>query len=330
MDTTQLPTLSIKDGNLVFETGKDKTIAFQSTNGGTINVNDANLGNLVNDAKATSSRLESLTSTHITAIQDKITKLEQLLVSLSDSINGTQVIQESVKSVKEKIDGILGTGANALTPFRVRLALRRITRMQNDLNALKFSVSKNECKSNPCKNGGTCVDGYKTFYCRCTNGWRGDTCETDVDECSEFAGTGYGCQNGATCVNTPGSYSCQCKADWKGVHCAERHDDCTGASNRELCDHGTCVNVPRTKAGEAKYRCQCEQGWTNTGSNGDGPCSKDINECDQGPCSTNPFVPCYNLPGTFSCGSCPPGYTGSGFFCRDINECLVNNGGCSP
>lgn len=29
------------------------------------------------------------------------------------------------------------------------------------------------------------------------------------------------------------------------------------------------------------------------------------------------------------CGPCSPGYEGNGIFCRDINECEVNNGGCS-
>ncbi|XP_016870284.1 epidermal growth factor-like protein 7 isoform X2 [Homo sapiens] len=57
----------------------------------------------------------------------------------------------------------------------------------------------------PCRNGGSCVQPGR---CRCPAGWRGDTCQSDVDECSARRG---GCPQ--RCVNTAGSYWCQC---WEG------------------------------------------------------------------------------------------------------------------
>ncbi|XP_069871178.1 epidermal growth factor-like protein 7 isoform X2 [Dipodomys merriami] len=57
----------------------------------------------------------------------------------------------------------------------------------------------------PCRNGGHCAQPGR---CRCPAGWKGDTCQTDVDECSTG---GAGCPQ--RCVNTAGSYSCQC---WEG------------------------------------------------------------------------------------------------------------------
>lgn len=35
----------------------------------------------------------------------------------------------------------------------------------------------NECLSNPCLNGGTCVDGVNTFSCECTSSWTGSHCQ---------------------------------------------------------------------------------------------------------------------------------------------------------
>ena len=57
----------------------------------------------------------------------------------------------------------------------------------------------------------------------------------------------------------------------------------------------------------------------------------------------DPAVNCVNLPGSVACSSCPPGlyctvtavlyctagYTGTGFYCTDLDECQTNNGGCS-
>ncbi len=34
--------------------------------------------------------------------------------------------------------------------------------------------------------------------------------------------------------------------------------------------------------------------------------------------------------GSWSCGTCPAGYTGNGRDCFDVNECQLNNGGCAP
>ena len=35
----------------------------------------------------------------------------------------------------------------------------------------------NECVSNPCKNGGECIDGSNSFTCKCKPGFTGATCD---------------------------------------------------------------------------------------------------------------------------------------------------------
>uniref|UniRef100_A0A8C0SSI8 Epidermal growth factor-like protein 7 n=1 Tax=Canis lupus familiaris TaxID=9615 RepID=A0A8C0SSI8_CANLF len=55
----------------------------------------------------------------------------------------------------------------------------------------------------PCQNGGSCVQPGR---CHCPAGWQGNTCQTDVDECSAGGSSCPQC-----CVNTAGSYWCQCR-----------------------------------------------------------------------------------------------------------------------
>ena len=35
-----------------------------------------------------------------------------------------------------------------------------------------------ECQSNPCQNGGNCVDGVNSFTCTCADGYTGTVCGT--------------------------------------------------------------------------------------------------------------------------------------------------------
>lgn len=41
-----------------------------------------------------------------------------------------------------------------------------------------FLLDINDCESNPCKNGGTCIDGVNSYKCICSDGWEGAYCET--------------------------------------------------------------------------------------------------------------------------------------------------------
>ena len=43
-----------------------------------------------------------------------------------------------------------------------------------------FFSDINECASNPCINGATCVDRVNSYTCACMNGYTGNTCETGM------------------------------------------------------------------------------------------------------------------------------------------------------
>lgn len=101
----------------------------------------------------------------------------------------------------------------------------------------------------------------------------------------------------------------------------QKKTECLTSLPSEICGHGSCVNANNGIG----YTCICDSGWK---TNGISPaCTVDVDECSEmhSPCASS----CKNLPGSFRCGPCPAGYTGNGFVCRDIDECAVNNGGCS-
>ncbi|RWS30691.1 Cubilin-like protein, partial [Leptotrombidium deliense] len=50
-------------------------------------------------------------------------------------------------------------------------------------SGLLCDVANDECKSNPCKNGATCIDLDNGFLCVCSVNWKGKTCEQTRDTC---------------------------------------------------------------------------------------------------------------------------------------------------
>lgn len=49
-----------------------------------------------------------------------------------------------------------------------------------------FSDEDN-CASNPCMNGGFCVDSIGQYVCHCSIGYSGDRCEADDGEAVRFS-----------------------------------------------------------------------------------------------------------------------------------------------
>ena len=100
-----------------------------------------------------------------------------------------------------------------------------------------------ECESNPCNNGGTCVDDLAFYTCICAAGYEGDQCDTgemmgnymhfvakrsktttansllpfiDIDDC-----LGTPCEYGGACTDLVDDFSCDCTAGWMGNTCSQ-------------------------------------------------------------------------------------------------------------
>ncbi|XP_004860031.1 cubilin [Heterocephalus glaber] len=231
-----------------------------------------------------------------------------------------KINKEEIIDLKRNLDGLHQNVSSQIYQLNSKLV-----DLERRFQSLQQTVDKDVCRSNPCRNGGTCHNLLDSFFCICPSQWEDPLCSTDVNECVIYSGTLLGCQNGATCVNTVGSYSCTCKPDTYGPQCGLRYNDCEGGS-KELCVHGVCEDLERQQAGTRNYTCICEAGWTSLPNHP--ACIVDRDECSL-PSSCSALVQCFNTPGSFYCGPCPKGWQGNGYVCEDIDECEINNGGCS-
>jgi len=94
--------------------------------------------------------------------------------------------------------------------YRQRQSLTRSTQRHR----LNYKRDINECASNPCQNGASCVAGVNSYSCTCLSGYVGDNCETNIDECASNP-----CQNGANCTDGVNSYSCSCLTGFGDKNC---------------------------------------------------------------------------------------------------------------
>ncbi|CAG4968549.1 unnamed protein product [Colias eurytheme] len=101
-----------------------------------------------------------------------------------------------------------------------------------------------ECESNPCQNGGICIDAHADYMCACTYGFTGKSCETQIEFCDENS-----CSNGALCVVEDGEQICYCVPDFHGEHCELQYDECL--LGPRCMNGGTCID------GVDNFTCSC-------------------------------------------------------------------------
>nr|XP_032803601.1 protein jagged-1b-like [Petromyzon marinus] len=197
----------------------------------------------------------------------------------------------------------------------------------------------NDCTVNPCKNGGTCIDGVKSYQCICHEGWEGDVCEIDTNDCSPNL-----CQNRGRCRDLVNDFYCECRNGWKGKTCHSRERQCDEATcnngatcydrgdsfaclcpmgwegatcsivRNSSCASSPCMNTATCVGSGDSFTCVCKEGW-------EGPtCSENTNDCNPHPCYNGGT--CVDGENWYRC-DCAPGFAGPD--CRiNVNECQSN------
>ncbi|KAL9980337.1 hypothetical protein ACROYT_G008909 [Oculina patagonica] len=115
-----------------------------------------------------------------------------------------------------------------------------------------FGPGINECASNPCLNGGTCVDQVNGYVCNCQPGYGGVHCQTNINECSSNP-----CLNEATCVDQVNGYVCNCQPGYTGVNCQTSSSSSWLEYTPEICGADNRIQIQWGGITEAECKQRC-------------------------------------------------------------------------
>ncbi|NXI34969.1 FBLN7 protein, partial [Galbula dea] len=197
-----------------------------------------------------------------------------------------------------------------------------------------FCRSIDDCSSNPCANGGTCVDGNQSYTCLCPRGWSGPNCQSPIYACRCLDWVALGnasfnrqprCAEGRS-----GSRRCTCDTGFQlraGGICQDV-DECQlfqSSPQTRLCIHD-CLNLP------GSYRCLCPPGYL---LHADGSTCEDVNECSRKQHNCTQEDLCINTFGGHRCvrPKCPPprhntSYVKTSTFQCERNPCPMESRAC--
>ncbi|CAB3400271.1 unnamed protein product [Caenorhabditis bovis] len=162
-------------------------------------------------------------------------------------------------------------------------------------------VNINECKYIDCGNHGYCTDGIDGATCNCNEGYSGSFCEILTDPCE-----GIICHNGGKCEKHNENVACKCEDNWMGEFC--------NVTATTRCEDSPCRNSGKCiQSNDKNFICVCEDGFSGT------LCEKKLkNDCDHHVCNNGHCVITISGP---AC-QCDFGY--SGRFCEKLlNSCTA-------
>ncbi|XP_022540728.2 fibulin-7 [Astyanax mexicanus] len=191
------------------------------------------------------------------------------------------------------------------------------------------------CASNPCLNGGTCVEGVNQYKCTCPHSWSGSRCQhqtqTAPPEWSVVNDPAF--SRKPRCAKVDRAQHCSCDA---GFHMSGTSDSsiCQDVNECEvykadssglLCAH-MCVNIP------GSYRCSCPSGYKLLA---DGRSCEDVDECLMQLHNCSHGTTCVNTGGGFQCVNpeCPRShgnisYVKTSPFQCERNPCPMESRSC--
>ena len=164
-------------------------------------------------------------------------------------------------------------------------------------------VNTDECSSNPCMNGATCRDQVGGYVCDCRSGWAGERCENAIGKCDLDP-----CKNEAECINLFQDFFCVCPKGTDGKSCENAPNRCVG---------DPCINGGICHDVGSNMTCFCKPEFTGIG------CQYEYDACAAGACQNG--ATCIDNGGPDYQCICPPGYEGKN--CEEnIDDCFYDDG----
>lgn len=180
------------------------------------------------------------------------------------------------------------------------------------------------CTTQPCRNGGTCINQSNGYLCQCTEQYTGKKCRHLVDDHC----TPNPCHNGGTCQKSEGRFYCACLQGYTGGNCETRINLCSknicqnetqcktnsstssnnsincfcsdaNCSKSKMCNPTKCLNGGTCIEAENEYHCNCTPPYYGK-------------RCENHPCNPNPCKNggiCSVKNSQFTC-HCPPMFGG--------------------
>ncbi|UJR09595.1 hypothetical protein I4U23_013830 [Adineta vaga] len=181
-------------------------------------------------------------------------------------------------------------GNDLYVPFYENLNIGNLTYI-NEIQIEQFeNILINNCSfNNVCANmlchNGQCINDFDRGKCLCNQGWEGDTCEQNIDECQQ--GNNCSIEHSVCVDHLDGYYTCKCQQGFTGKYCETNIDEC---SSSPCGNNGICTDLVNG------YRCNCTNNYisSNCSISLDSTCFGRVKSCqNNGTCilkSTNLYV----------------------------------------
>lgn len=181
-------------------------------------------------------------------------------------------------------------------------------------------IEINECASEPCYNGATCLDLKQGYRCKCPPGYSGLQCQIEQSDCRNDT-----CPERSMCQDLPGinNFTCLCRTGYTGPNCNITVNPCdlgTNAAPVNDIQTSASPSAPQPAANTAgqpvlpcyngaqcvplqqgRHKCICPPGWTGS------RCEINVDDCAEEPCLMG--ARCIDLVNDYQC-ECPPGFEG--------------------